>query len=212
MSTHLTMDLRDDDMYIYHEIFEQRVYAGKIPVKLKAPNILDLGANVGCSALYFMREYPDANIFCVEPDEQNFSILKNNIRDKPKIKAVRFAVHPRYEMLELYSPEWDNRPCAYRTKVAPAGKGTVFGMPIASIIAMSRFSMVDVLKIDIEGAEDELFLGKNGLNWLGRVRYLIAEIHGTTKKEIMEALRLKGFEVGFHEDTRLLTGYHPGRI
>jgi predicted O-methyltransferase YrrM len=54
------------------------VYA--LPASHSPKRILDLGANIGLSALYFHRQYPEASIACVEPAPKNFSMLSRIIR------------------------------------------------------------------------------------------------------------------------------------
>ena len=54
--------------------------------------IFDGGANVGITALYFAWRYPNARIFCIEPDNQNFELLKRDTAAEPRIVAIRGAL------------------------------------------------------------------------------------------------------------------------
>jgi FkbM family methyltransferase len=194
--------LRPEDMYIWNEIVVENVYANILPL-MSSPNIMDLGANVGIAAFWFLKMYPGANIYCVEPDPNNFEILKTNMRLMKGVRAIRFAVHTKYEMLEMYSPAWDSRPCALRTR--PSKKGFAYGMPIDSLMALSQFKVIDLLKVDIEGAEDNLFLHEKELPWLKRVNYLVVEVHNQ-KEPLIAAIENNGFKTAYRETSRLIIG------
>jgi FkbM family methyltransferase len=198
------LDLRPADMYIWNEIFVDNVYENILP-PMPSPNILDLGANVGIAALWFSRMYQDARIFCVEPDPHNFELLKKNISILVSVKAVRFAVHNKCETLEMYSPECDSRPCALRTR--PSKKGLAYGMPIDNLITLSQFKTIDLLKVDIEGAEDDLFLGEPELPWLKQVNHLVVEVHDQNQKRpLIAAIENNGFKTAYRELSRLIIG------
>ena len=76
------------DLFVLYEVLLHRCYY--LPDALLPPDvrvILDCGANVGITALYFAWRYPNARIFCIEPDDRNFELLKRNSAGEPRIRA-----------------------------------------------------------------------------------------------------------------------------
>lgn len=135
--------------------------------------ILDIGANIGDETLRFRHFHPEAMIVAVEPDSDNFTFLTRNAGSDPKIHLLKNG---------LWSHE-----C--RLRVVPGGTAEGFtveeaaGDSPADVEAvsvpslMSRFSLdeIDILKMDIEGAEYEVFSAPDVDSWIGRVKVLILE-------------------------------------
>lgn len=68
---------RPEDDPIVKSIFETEEY--KLPIENFQPKlILDWGGNIGCAAVYFAIKYPDAQIYSVEPEKNNFKLLTFN--------------------------------------------------------------------------------------------------------------------------------------
>jgi FkbM family methyltransferase len=140
--------------------------------------VIDLGGNIGCSAIYFANRWPNAKIVVVEPVPANFEILKQNTSYYPNIIPVHAAVHPRRETVQLVVPKkgfWAAE------VVKPGSKGTresnsAQGIPLDELLNEHAISQVDLLKIDIEGSEAELF-ANNPHPWLSRTRLIMIELH-----------------------------------
>lgn len=138
--------------------------------QIKRPLILDLGANIGAAAVYFAMHFPRAHIVALEPQADNYALLKENVAGLD-VDARLAAVGSRDGEAALVDPgegEW-----GYRTA---AGTGIrVEGAPrlVAEKIAAGFAPFV--AKIDIEGAEAELFAGDTG--WAERFPLVIIELH-----------------------------------
>ncbi len=137
--------------------------------------ILDLGANIGMSALFLHRLFPEAEIACVEPSPANTPLLKramalNGIRGQ----VFDGAIGAEPGCVDLYLS--DRPDC---NSVIPTGQpdGVVrvpqFSVP--QIMERMGWDGIDVLKLDIEGAEKGLFGSDN--SWLSQVRYITGESH-----------------------------------
>ena len=74
-----TIDYADSIGFLHSakEIFADKIYCFK--TNANAPRIIDAGANIGLSVLYFKGLYPDANITAFEPDPLMFSLLSANV-------------------------------------------------------------------------------------------------------------------------------------
>lgn len=155
----------------------QIFFAEEYKVQLAAPPsyIIDCGANIGLSAVYFANKYPDAKIIAIEPDEENFKFLKLNTEKYLNVICLKRAVWPRKEALQIVDPgrgDWglQTRPVADHTKP------TVDTVTIDELMDDYKMQYIDFLKIDIEGAEKELFTA-GYQEWLSRTRVMAIELH-----------------------------------
>jgi FkbM family methyltransferase len=83
------------------------------PFSLKEVKVIvDIGANVGYSALYFAHLYKNAKIFAIEPEKNNFSQLQKNCQHEKRISTHNFAVSDTIDTLHLVNE--NDLSCAYR--------------------------------------------------------------------------------------------------
>lgn len=142
--------------------------------------ILDLGANVGYSAAYFLSRFPNSRVFAVEPDSRNVELCRLNLlpfRDRAVV--IHGAVWSKPALLSIGNGTFgDGREWATQVVPTPAGQeGKVKGWDVASLLSMTGADYIDLLKIDIEGSEIEVF-GESATEWLPRIRNLCIELHG----------------------------------
>ena len=143
--------------------------------------IVDLGANVGLASIFFAQHYPQATIVAVEPARDNFHLLAKNSMERPRIIAVEAAIAPRDGLVDLQDsvvPGEKTQGWAYRTVERGSGLGsyTVEALSMPTLMRRYGIGFIDVLKIDIEGAEGAL-LAENTEAWLPRVRSIVIETH-----------------------------------
>ena len=133
----------------YQEIFFHKFYA--FNTSSVQPIIYDCGANIGTSVLFFAKNYPAAKIVAYEASPYVFSFLKNNI-DHNNIQNVilhQNAVWNKNETLD-FNDEGADAGSLYT--VSNTKKIKVIAVDLLE--ALSKESKIDMLKIDIEGAED----------------------------------------------------------
>lgn len=150
-------------------IYETIVAAGETPL------IVDLGANVGYSAVYFHLCWPKAKIVAVEPDSANFQQLKKNTATFAEIDAVKGAISSHLRSVQIEDPSAEAN--AMRVVECGTGRGPeVPAMTIPQIFACySESARPFIVKTDIEGAEADLF--SNNVDWIDEVPLLIVELH-----------------------------------
>jgi FkbM family methyltransferase len=142
---------------------------------IKAPKlIVDLGANVGYSSAYFLSRFDGSRVIAVEPDPDSFSMLLANVaRYSDRITTLNAAVWPRQERLSLnhigQGAEWG-------ASVSPSADGNVNVVTIPELLKLSGMDRISLLKIDIEGAEVELF-SSGSESWLPLVDNIVIELH-----------------------------------
>lgn len=193
---HLTMRYRDGtkDLYTIRENWTKHPYrlgqyAGvlrrqfldgsyeQIVSEGRTPLIIDAGANIGASALFFAWRYPKARIVAVEPEADTFGLLIANTQDRAQVRCVHGAVASRDGRLTTYDPGRGTD--AFR--VAPAGEGDgralgeVDAWSIPSLLALEADAAPLLLKLDIEGAEAELF--SRDTDWIDAFPVIAIELH-----------------------------------
>jgi FkbM family methyltransferase len=166
------------DYYTFDQVFLRDQYNFKFPFDIKT--IIDAGANNGMAAVYFSKKYPQAKIISIEPSAENFSILENNIRDYSNITAFCKGVWNKDVHLKIINT--DGVKNAFM--VAETTSNDPNGIPAISIETIQReqgWPTIDLLKIDIEGSEKEVFeLGYE--KWLPTTKAIVIELHDFMKK------------------------------
>jgi len=176
----LFMRMGTSDREVLGQIFIEEEYQ---PIALSGPQaIIDLGANVGYSSAYFLSKYPNASVLAVEPDPANHAVCVSNLAAfGTRGRVLLGAAWPEISKLALNRGAWrDGRDWTTQVELA-SGEGTVsapveaYDMP--TLIRLSGFTEIDLLKIDIEKSEIELF-SRNTELWLPSIRNLCIELHG----------------------------------
>jgi len=137
--------------------------------------IVDCGANIGMSALYFARRYPQAKIIAIEPHPENHAMLPRNTQHVAAIRAVRAAVWPRQTVLSVAAGAGQSYAAATVTEARAAESEGVPAVQLRDVVA--EHGKIDILKIDIEGSEKPLFEDPSCVEWLANTRVIHAELH-----------------------------------
>lgn len=159
------------DASTFEKIFVWNEYDLDHPAGVKT--IIDAGANIGLSAIFFANRFPGARIIALEPQRDNFELLRRNVSPYSQIVPLNAALWNEDTTLGLLNP--DDRVDSYCFGSA-ATEQSVPAFTIPSLLARFGLDRVDVLKIDIEGAEADVFAERPG--WVDRVRMFIVELHG----------------------------------
>lgn len=154
-------------------IYDQIVLHPYLPRDRRFMTIIDCGSNIGLTVRYLAAAYPEARIVGVEPDDANFAMLQRNCEGLPNISCVKAGIWPVGGTIHLQKSGLG--PSGFRT-IDGAGDAIVEAVTVPQL--MDRFGMerVSLLKIDIEGAELELFSGADNA-WIERVDAISIELH-----------------------------------
>jgi FkbM family methyltransferase len=163
------------DGFIHSEVFEHHYY--RLPLDRPPATILDLGAHIGLTAIYFGRMFPDAELVCVEPIPENLALLARNL-DLNGVRATLISaaidVSDHRVMMELHARDYDHR-------IATPGEGSarptieVAAVSVRSILRQVGWKRIGLLKVDIEGHEAVLLTGD--CDWLDQVDSMCIECH-----------------------------------
>lgn len=184
---HLFLRTYSGDIRMFYEIFLDKIYRlpdGLLPAN---PVIVDAGANIGITASYFSFSYPSAKIFCIEPSASNYLLLTKNLQKQiasGRVVPLEAALYYEDVFVRLDESGW-----AYNAHVNTNGKTIVAGITVTSFMHVNKIEKIDLLKMDIEGAEAEIFAGN--LSWLTRVNNILIEIHTAALVETIQSI-LKG--------------------
>jgi len=135
--------------------------------------IVDAGANIGLAAVWFASRYPEARVIALEPEASNFEMLCRNAAPYPGIVPVRAALWSSSGTIGLTDPgtgHW-----GFRTVAEPVAGNGVEAICIPDLLERFGIDHIDLLKMDVEGAEREAF--SNCAPWIERTRVIAAELH-----------------------------------
>jgi FkbM family methyltransferase len=163
------------DSFIHGEVFEHNYYRFELPC---APTtILDLGSNIGMTAIYFHRCFPNAELACVEPIPGNLNALRKNLRlNAVKATIISDAINSTDGRLLMEVSQKD-----YGHRVAEVDKTSerqyieVPAVSVPTLLRMLKWNRIGLLKIDIEGHE-KILLSENA-SWLDLVDTICIECH-----------------------------------
>jgi FkbM family methyltransferase len=204
------------DIEVFNQIFIYQEYL--CLRELKEPFlVLDLGANVGFSAAYFLSAFPKARVVAVEPDERNLAVCKANLSPYgDRVLLLDGAVWSRPATLRLLKGTFgDGREWATQVEELIEEKDTSGGVQawdVGSLIDMSGGGTVDLLKVDIERAELSVF-GESASSWLHRVRNICIELHGKDCEEVFfAALKDFDYELGHSGELTICRNLRPKKM
>jgi FkbM family methyltransferase len=151
----------------FAEIYDLRHYAFR--TSAPAPVIIDAGGNIGMSAIWFKREYPQAKVTVYEADADLAALLAKNLA---AAKVTGVDVQNAAVWIEDGTVSFDNR--GQDKGMVSTGGGT----KVRSVdLALHLPERVDLLKLDIEGAEYALIDRLCSTGNIARVQNLVAEFH-----------------------------------
>lgn len=213
--SHLWLRGNSVDFFVFDSIFRRGEY--DFVTGFTPEYIVDAGAFTGLSAVYFHKRYPGARIIAVEPEESNFNIMVRNTFSCDRIIPVMGALYGESIPLTISNPSAEKY--AFRVGENSNGGRQVIGFSIKELMERYRLLRIDILKMDIEGAEYQVFRN-DPASWLVNVGCLIIELHeyiqpGVTEL-VVNTLQASGFTIS-HRGENLIalretwdTYGHPG--
>jgi FkbM family methyltransferase len=173
-----TIFLRKDtsDVAIFEQIFLRGDY--DLDFKFHPQTVVDAGAHIGLFSILMKNRFPGAKIICIEPDKNNYEALNKNISGYDNVETVRAGLWNSDTQLEIVDRYHAGHSAL--TVEENVETGSVPGVTISNVMESYGLKTIDVLKIDIETSEMELFL-RNYEDWLPKVRMIIIELHDWLK-------------------------------
>lgn len=190
------------DLSVFHQVFAYREYLtvaqayGQHFSTSHALNIIDGGSNIGLTAVFFSDYFQKPNIVCVEPEPHNFAALSYNL-DSPqygKIDKVQGAIWSSVTRIKIVSDFRDQSDWAFRVEET-TDADAIEAFTIDHLAEKNHFKVIDILKIDIEGSEKQLFGTGSDVSFLDKTKCIAIEIHDEfdCRQQIYDVLDQHGF-------------------
>ncbi len=158
------------ELFVLGDVFLDEQYS--VESATPPDTIVDLGANIGASALWFHLRFPQARILAFEPDPRSFARLRANTGDIAEVSVHQFAACRATGPVRFRVAEE-----SWASSLAAEGNGptiSVSGLSLADLMDRFALTRIDLLKLDIEGAEYDVLEGFDRHEVLGEV---IGELH-----------------------------------
>jgi len=169
VATPIELRIGTSDGFVFDQVFVDREYEIDYP---SPQRIVDAGANVGLATLWFANRHPNAEIIAIEPDAGNFVQLQRNVRGYPNVRCIQAGLWHRSGRLRVQDSQihaW-----AYRFEESSDSAG-IATRTVDDLGGQLPSGSIDLLKLDIEGAEREVLLA--GGDWVDQVTTVIVECH-----------------------------------
>lgn len=150
-------------------------YAG---IECEAPEvIIDAGANIGTSAIFFALRYPEAKIFAIEPERGNFDMLVRNtsrFKNIVPICAALWGTHERRTVQSRNTGHWGYTVAETANQTESTGQ-EIECITLNELMEQHGIREISLLKMDIEGGEKAVL--ETSSSWMNRVKILTIELH-----------------------------------
>ncbi len=171
--------LRNDtsDFAVFRQVLLEKQY--DLPGVAEAEFLIDTGANIGLASLFFLLNNPRVQILAVEPDIQNFEIAQVNLQPfRNRCRLLHGAVWSKKGTLAISRGTFrDGRHWATQTiPELSACSERVRAYTMDELWEASKFPQIDLLKMDVEGAELPVFRD-GGTQFLLKTRCCAVECH-----------------------------------
>lgn len=198
---------QSSDAAVFHQIFALGEYQCLVSLVksfsgLKIKTIVDAGANVGFTSLFLLSNFPEAFIVGIEPDEQNYKMLEQNLAANASSTYVllRKALWKNSGYVTMSDSFRDHREWSRQVVDTPVTgqkpSDQLEGIALNELFTIAGTESIDILKIDIEGAEKEVFSDSVGsIEVLRKVKFLVIELHDEVdfKNDFEKMLMSAGF-------------------
>lgn len=162
----------------------------RFPGEIRPEVVLDLGANIGLTSLWLDSRFKPRKLVAVEPSPENVRLARKNLAQSAGEVVLLEAAAGSTDGFAEFSAARDSN----RGSVLFATDGKTRVVSMATLFKEAGIGpRIDLLKVDIEGGEAELF--SRNLDWLDNVQNIIVEFHPDIIDvvPITEAICSRGF-------------------
>jgi FkbM family methyltransferase len=197
------------DFMVIVQIFVERQYDFPLDFD-RPPLIVDCGANIGCASIFLLGRHRGARLIAVEPEPSNAAVCRQNLSPfGDQCELYQCAVWSNHEPLWHHGSDYMEWGCKVGRTPLVAGTPMVSSVTITELLDSSGRDEIDLLKIDVEGSERELF-ARDADPWLSRTRNLMVELHGPACREVFfERMREYQFDLIQDGEVTFCSGIRP---
>lgn len=202
------------DLNVFAQIYQYNEYKPLVETfqkhfkNTKNLTVIDAGSNIGLTSVYLSKYFPDSNFIAIEPDSLNFesvtyNLETNGIKNAVKIKGGLWS---RNSNLKIVKDFRDKNDWSIRVEETNE-ESDLKAFSIPYLMQEHKLDVIDILKIDIEGSEKEVFTGLNAdVSFLAKTKCIAVEIHDEfdCREAIYKILKEHNFD--FFESGELTIG------
>ena len=192
------------DIKVFDQIFLEKEYQPLVeliqnqhpgkPVKY----IIDAGTNVGYTSVYLKSIFQEAALVCIEPSSANAKQIEKNfqLNNITNYQVIEAGLWSKNCWLTLKANDLNDADWGFYV-VESEAESDLKAVTLRSLLENNGWPVVDILKIDIEGSEKELFNDAEAmLSVLNKTRFIAMEIHDqiANREEIYKVLKSAGFD------------------
>ena len=185
---------KTSDFKIFKQIFIEEDYNVKFPEEVN--NIIDAGSNCGYSIVYFKNKFKNAKLIAIEPDSSNIEILKKNTAHFDNVYIVEgglWHINTDLKISDKSAGKW-----AFRVVEALDDSKEFRGYSLDAIMLEYDIKIIDILKIDVEGAEKVVF-EQNYQYWLSKTKFGFLELHENYAPGVTDLVNDRLNALGFEQ-------------
>jgi FkbM family methyltransferase len=166
------------------------------------PVMIDLGANIGLTSIYLKSFFPSMHIFALEPEYNIFKRLEKNIKINSlrNVTLLNKGIWSESTTLKGDYSFRDGEDWSFRLiESNKKADNNIVVISMTELMVNNNINNIDFLKIDIEGAEKNLFENAQNLKWLAKVKIIAIEIHDEfgARKHIEDTLLKYNFKLQY---------------
>lgn len=188
---YLRIDTSDFCAYRDVLIFRTKSYDPAIP-NFVPKTIVDAGAHIGMASISFAFKYPAARIIAIEPEPSNFAALVRNTAPYKMITPIQAALWSQDGEVTL-GPSNAHPKGAFQ--IVRNGSQKVRAITMETAMREAGFDSIDLLKVDIEGAEIEVF---ETCPWIASVQVIAIELHDRIRPGCTTAVQNAAKDLSCH--------------
>ena len=174
--TNIFLRKNTSDKATFFQVFLKRQYNIRFPIKPEV--VIDGGANIGLFTVMIKNKFPAAKVICIEPDAENYRVLEKNIHSYDNVFCEHYGLWSNNTLLKVYD-KFERGKSAVIVEEDP--NGTIQGVSIDAIMNKYDLKCIDLLKIDVEASEKEIF-SVNFQSWLSKAKIIMIELHDEMEK------------------------------
>lgn len=169
----LKLNFRNCDATAVKEVLidEEYKFLRDIIISKNQPNIIDIGAHIGTFSVWALSQNPNIRIHSVEADPDTYKILNTNITSN--FTSLNSSIQNRAAWSKDTILNFNNEGDSMGHRLDSLGKTEVRGISLEALT--QDYNNIDLMKIDIEGAEEEFLCADN--HALNKVQNLVIELH-----------------------------------
>jgi FkbM family methyltransferase len=177
------------DLDVFSQIYKGLEYQPLVAIfkkhfsEAKSLNIIDAGSNIGLTTVFLSKHFPESRFIAVEPDSSNFQLMSDNfdLNQIKTVEKVRGGVWSQNAFLKIISDFRDKNHWSIRVEETN-NTAELQAFSLNYLIDYYQLAQIDILKIDIEGSEKEVFTGANAdVSYLTKTKCIAIEIHDEFK-------------------------------